>query len=520
MKFSVQALAVAALTSLTLVSADSFDDKARELMASLYVRGLAVAIKIPVSNDVIPKKKKNTVLTDLDLAYIPFDPLFAFQERDTIIRAYGKTASSCDSEDVTTDTAFMLASVSKPIAGAAVAKMIDQGLIQLDEDIGNSIPAGYGATNYRNPDHSATPVTWRHMVTHRSGLRDEIPEVANAKGVLIQPSYGPKGGYLGKGLGTCPMTDVRGFYRDYMEAGAPDTQIGRQDLSVYPGGTFDWYTNADGANAWSDNAPGADNEYSNFGLGYVAALAEHRTGKAFEDYCFDNLFAPLGMTRTKWFRESLPSGTRVAVPVLSDNCGAFTDVGHYCVIDYTSGQLYSTANDLAIWGKEMLSYGTTTLWSSTTANSVFGCQEKDQTGNLLADDVCEYSLAWEYLGNGKKDKEIAENKWMQAFKNYDWTKGVAHSGGEEGMLAQFIVFPASGAFGVIVLNSSPKEDDTPVEETNNPDNGDAAQTILGALFLEAQSPSSSCASSVYNYVVGKASSAVASASTFAHGLWA
>ena len=44
---------------------------------------------------------------------------------------------------VTADTAFLLASISKIFLGAAVAKLIDEGKVQLDDDIKDTLPADW-----------------------------------------------------------------------------------------------------------------------------------------------------------------------------------------------------------------------------------------------------------------------------------------------------------------------------------------------------------------------------------------
>ncbi|CAB9528321.1 beta-lactamase [Seminavis robusta] len=493
MKLHLHSL-VAVLLGLPLVWGDSFDDKANELLASTKVRGFVVAIKVP-------------------------------EKTDPVIRAYGKISAASNADAVTIDTAFMMASVSKPFAGAALAKMIEQGLIHPDDDIEAVIPVGYGETNYLNTRHRTSQVTFRHVATHRSGLRAGIPDVLGTRG-KVNPSYGPTGAYFGTAVGnpSCSMMkDVKGFYRDYMEDGAPDTTVGRADLSVYPGGTFDWYTNADGANAWSANAAGATSTYSNFGIGYIAALVEHKTGISFSQYCNTNLFGPLGMTNTKWHRDELPTTTQQAIPVQSNGDGTYLDVGHYCFIDYASGQLYTTANDAAKWGNEMLSKGTTTLWSSATAAHVFGCQEVDATDSLLPEADCEFSLVWEYLGAAKKDNQIAANSWMAAFQNYDWTDSVQHGGEEAGITSHFIIFPSAGAYGVVMINSAGKNEmDTIAAE--------APKTILGALFPEAPNPQTSTPSpapgppcfpaSLYTSVITQATHLVDSAALAFSGFWA
>lgn len=65
---------------------------------------------------------------------------------------------------------FLLASISKPISIAAVMTLFDQGLFQLDNPVRKFIPEFTAGGRDK--------VTMRHLMTHVSGLPDQLPENA------------------------------------------------------------------------------------------------------------------------------------------------------------------------------------------------------------------------------------------------------------------------------------------------------------------------------------------------------
>lgn len=392
-----------------------------------------------------------------DLSFLPIQISFlsnCSQEfiSEPILRSYGTLASDENSEDVTIDTAFMVASVSKLFAGAAVLKLVDQGLIALDDDICDVLPIDYDTSACRNPFWPDTKVTWRMLVTHQSSLMEDIPDL---NGTLV--AYGPTGGYFNGTAGgnpACPLTDVTGFYRDIMIDKISQTSVG-SELG------FDWYVFANETNGgvWEDFEPGTESLYSNFAIGYIAALVEHATGTPFPQYCDDNIFAPLNMTSTAWFREDLPDGVPVAVPVsylgnssdfgvLSDNTTlppgpVFEDIGHYCFIDYASGSLYTTVKDMASFLNSMLDYGAPTLWPGELGTTALQCAEPDSSFNQ-----CEYGITWNLL------KKLFSDEFLQEpAARFDWEDAAGHAGAEVGSQTQVILFPKSGIYAVVFTNT-------------------------------------------------------------------
>ena len=402
---------------------------------------------------------------------------------EPIIRSYGKLSSSESSPDVTPDTSFMLASVSKVVVGVAITKLVDLGILpSFDEDICDVIPEEWmqiGSSVCRNPKFPTTPVTWRMLLTHRSSLIDDIPSVYNEDDEEVVPQYGPTDGYTydlpAVGNPTCPLTDVVGFYRDFLLDKETETSVGTTPTPIIldTGMPLNWYQvgkeyGGEGG-AWNNYEPGSKYNYSNFAIGYVAALVELALAKngtpqtSFDQFCNDYIFEPLGMKNTRWFREDLPQIDNVAVPVEYWGLNDFEDYGQYCYIDYASGQLYSSANDMNSFLNSMLKYGSPTIFESTTiGQSMFICQEQDETGNLLDVEECEHGIAWEILHNEGKvyiDEYPEYYSWLNAYREYDWTNGGMHNGLEAGVQTQILVLPSAGVYVAILTNTDGNDPD-------------------------------------------------------------
>jgi CubicO group peptidase (beta-lactamase class C family) len=112
---------------------------------------------------------------------------------EVVLRAaFGQAAIEPEPRPMTVDTVFDLASLTKPLAGAAVAlALVDRGVFSLDEEVTAFLPelkrlAGEG-------------VTFRRLLSHTSGLPGWRPLYTSARG---------RGGLLavidGLGLATAP----------------------------------------------------------------------------------------------------------------------------------------------------------------------------------------------------------------------------------------------------------------------------------------------------------------------------
>jgi CubicO group peptidase (beta-lactamase class C family) len=80
---------------------------------------------------------------------------------------------------VTIDDPVRVASISKLVVALGAMRLVDQGRLDLDRDVG-----AYLGWQVRNPAFPEVPVTMRHLLSHRSGLRDTVDYIVPLDGDL------------------------------------------------------------------------------------------------------------------------------------------------------------------------------------------------------------------------------------------------------------------------------------------------------------------------------------------------
>ena len=139
-------------------------------------------------------------------------------------------------------TGFLVASVSKLITATAVMQLVDQGKLDLHRDVNTYL------SDFQLPSVFPNPVTAHHLLTHTAGFDEQF-----FGGAARQPEeLRPLGVYLAE-------------------------RMPRRALP--PGDVF---------------------SYSNYGMALAGFLVESITGLPFETYVEENIFAPLGMTKSSF----------------------------------------------------------------------------------------------------------------------------------------------------------------------------------------------------------------------------
>ena len=133
---------------------------------------------------------------------------------------------------VTEDTFFRVASISKMITAAAVSKMNEQGVVDIDEDVSDLLPVAV---------KTGLPITLRTLMSHRAGFCDGESYLS----------------LVGTGADLAKLLNQDNIRIDYQK------------------------------NEW---------EYSNFGAGLIASVLEKKTNTSFECLMQQYLFEPLDMT--------------------------------------------------------------------------------------------------------------------------------------------------------------------------------------------------------------------------------
>ena len=212
---------------------------------------------------------------------------------------------------VAPNSSFMLASVSKTVTATALLQLYEQGLFALDDPINNYLPF---VVNH--PDYPNTPITFRHLLTHTSGIKDNWNILTNS--------------YV---IGDSPIA-LADFLEDYLT----------------PAG--DYYN----ANAnFTNFAPQTHYAYSNVGATLCGYLVEVISNMPFNEYCNQHIFEPLCMNYTAWFLSELDA-SKVVHPYTWTGTN-YTDNGLYGYPDYPDGQLRTTLRALSRFLQMYLNQG-------------------------------------------------------------------------------------------------------------------------------------------------------------------
>lgn len=199
----------------------------------------------------------------------------------------------------TDHTRYLIASVSKTITAVAAMKLVEQNSIQLDDDINQYLPFPV-----RNPSFPNDKITLRMLLSHRSSISDKFQET------LTLDCYGID----------CPMSLDQYFKAVFTNTG--------QYFS---------------ANNFSNKKPGKAEDYSNLGSALIGYLVERISKTPFDVYCMNNIFTPLGMTKTAWRLANTPI-SELAIPYSPD---ISSPNPHYTFPDYPNGGLRTNVLDLS-----------------------------------------------------------------------------------------------------------------------------------------------------------------------------
>lgn len=204
----------------------------------------------------------------------------------TFLKGYGETVRG-SGEQVTPETIFRWASVSKGVAGTMAAKLDAEGKIDLDDSI-----ARYSRTLLL-PEGAQVSARVRDVLSHRLGL-------------------------------------WRNAYDDRLEGGKDPDEI-RQQLGdlvlICPPGT-----------CWS---------YQNIAFDAVTDVVAKATGMSYQDAVAQQLFAPLGMNSATMTREGLVNANNWARPHSVGRRELQVQEPYYRVP--AAGGVNSNIKDMAIW---------------------------------------------------------------------------------------------------------------------------------------------------------------------------
>ena len=270
------------------------------------------------------------------------------------------------------DMIFRIGSITKQFTAVAILQLAEQGKLSLQDEIKKFIP------DYPAQDHK---ITVEHLLTHTSGIK----------------SY----------------TNMKDF----------QTMM-RKDMK--PLEIVDVFKNEP-----MDFAPGAKWNYNNSAYILLGYIIEKISGKTYEQYVREHLFAPAGMTNSGYGSENRIIKNRAKGYQKSTNDYENADYLSM-TLPYAAGSLVSTVEDLLKWNRAVHSYKLVSKASLDKAFTDYKLSDAKSTN---------YGYGW-FLSNVQGSKTIE------------------HSGGINGFLSDAIYLPAEDIFVAILSNCTCN----PVEE--------------------------------------------------------
>lgn len=177
------------------------------------------------------------------------------------------------------DSLFRIYSMTKPITGMAAMMLVDEGKLRLDQPISDLLPAYAKMMVQAVPDGSLTDlrparaqITVRHLLTHTAGLGYSIIQKGPIKDAYIRAGLVPGQASRVRVPGVDAPKPLRSL-AEFADV------LATMPLVYEPGST------------WS---------YS-VGLDLLGRVIEVASGKPFDAFLDERIFAPCGMTST-WFR--------------------------------------------------------------------------------------------------------------------------------------------------------------------------------------------------------------------------
>ncbi len=316
---------------------------------------------------------KNAILKQKELFDAP-GIAFGMIKNDTIIYADAHGVRSRDTkEPLTTSSLFHMASVSKPFVATAIVQLMEQGKIDLDEKLTYYLPY------FTMADERYKDITIKHMLTHTSG----IPDIDNYE--WDKPQY---------------------------DDGAAERYVRSQKVVKL------------------DFAPGDRYSYSNPAFDILCDVISKTSGITFEEYMKKNIFEPIGMKNSTFFKPEVPESLATQPHVLGDSLQiVVSKIYPYNRRHAGSSTLHSNVEDMLLWARVYLNKG------SINGKQIYSKESyKLLTSVHSPEDQRKVCLSW-FLGK-INNSEIYN-----------------HSGGDEGYATFFGFMPEYKSAVVMMTNT-------------------------------------------------------------------
>jgi len=307
----------------------------------------------------------------------------------------------------TENTLQNIGSVSKTFIAVALMQLIEQGKIQLDNNINDYLP--FRVVNANFPD---SLITVRMLAAHTGGLTDGKDEMLIERSYLLSEKTNFKKEDLPEGYfelfeiynSNVPLTLEKFLFNFYSPEG-------------------DWYESSN----FLKVPPGFKYNYTNAGATLLAFIIEQVSDESFDEYTRKHIFEPLKMDNTHWSYENADSNNFASLYMSNK-----TKIPHYSLITYPDGGLVTSVKDLSIYLKEMI--------KGINGESKLLSQEsfKEMMSNQLTE------------GNFPNGNfEVNKGLIWDVNKDGD---NIGMNGADPGIFT-YVLFTTSGDIGIIIFNN-------------------------------------------------------------------
>lgn len=209
-----------------------------------------------------------------------------------VFRSFGETRPGSNVHPQL-DSVIRIASLTKLMTSEMLVKLLDQGVVKLNDPLNKYAPPGKHV-----PDYQGTPITLVNLATHTSALPREQPGGAAHRPVFVWPTREQRWNYL--------------------------------------------------TNATLKSAPGSQAAYSNLAFDLLADALANASGKPYPELFEEKITRPLGMKDTTF----TPSPDQCKRLMVAEK-GASPCNNTLAAIG--SGGVYSTPGDMMRWMQQFLS---------------------------------------------------------------------------------------------------------------------------------------------------------------------
>lgn len=303
------------------------------------------------------------------------------------------------------DTVFMLASVSKTLTCAGVMKLVEQGKLDLDKDVGEYLPFPV-----RNPHYPKDPISTRMLLTHTSSI-----------GGTTDGIFSDDRRYAVKGDSQIPLGD---FLKGYLTVG----------------GTY--YVEG---GSWLSTPPLGEWRYANMGVALAGYIAEVVSGIPFGDWVKEQICTPLGMDQSGFHLSDITT-SNIAMPysylpnAFDPSKNPYVPVGQYGYPYYPAGSFRTSVAHLARWLQAFANFGElngTRVLERSTVQEI----RKVQYPKLAP----WQGLCWFYAGRQNVSYPVGLEPKPYVF--------LGHGGGDTGVTTSMFLRTSDGV-GVTMLANS------------------------------------------------------------------